>query len=261
MSQTKLLTGLDGGVLTLTLDGPERRNALNDEAMAAFDAALDRAEQDTAVRAVVLAAVGTSFCAGMDVSQLRDGTSRTPHDILAHVMKTAESMSRLATLNKPTVAAVQGSAWGGGVGLVAACDIAIASETARFALTEVRLGLLPSLVAPMMVAAIGLRAARRLLLTGQSIDAHEALRLGLVHQVVAPDQLAAAVAETARQLKAGSTATIAATKRLLADPAIKFPDPQSVRAIAELTMAHRESPDAREGIAAFLEKRKPSWAT
>ena len=259
MSQTKLLTGLDAGVLTLTLDGPAKRNALNDEVMAALDAALDRAEQDSGVRAVVLAAVGTAFCAGMDVSQLRDVTSTTRDDNLKHAMTMASRMNRLATLSKPTIAAVQGSAWGGGVGLVAACDIAIAADSARFALTEVRLGLLPALVAPMMAAAIGTRAAQRLLLTGQSIDAQEALRLGLVHEVVPAENLAAAVAETAQRLKAGSTATIAATKRLLADPALKFPDPNSARPIAEAVMAHRGTPDAQEGIAAFLEKRKPSW--
>jgi methylglutaconyl-CoA hydratase len=177
-----------------------------------------------------------------------------------HTLSVTSRRSRLATLGKPTVAAVHGSAWGGGVGLVAACDIAIAVDSARFALTEVRLGLLPALVAPMMVAAIGTRAAQRLLLTGESIDAREALRLGLVHEVVPAENLADAVAETARRLKAGSPATIAATKRLLADPAIKFPDPNSARPIAEAVMAHRGTPDAQEGIAAFLEKRKPSWA-
>ena len=260
MSQTKLLTGLDSGVLTLTLDGPAKRNALNEEVMAALDAALDRAEQDAAVRAVVLAAVGTAFCAGMDVGQLRNVTSATGDDNLKHAMTMAGRMSRLAMLSKPTIAAVQGPAWGGGVGLVAACDIAIAVDSARFALTEVRLGLLPGLVAPMMASAIGTRAAQRLLLTGQSIDAQEALRLGLVHEVVPTESLAAAVAETAQRLKAGSTATIAATKRLLADPALKFSDPGSVRPIAEAVMAHRGTPDAQEGIAAFLEKRKPSWA-
>ena len=260
MSQTKLLTGLDAGVLTLTLDGSAKRNALNDEVMAALDAALDRAEQDAGVRAVVLAAVGTAFCAGMDVGQLRNVTSAKGDDNLKHAMTMAGRMSRLATLSKPTIAAVQGSAWGGGVGLVVACDIAIAVDSARFALTEVRLGLLPGLVAPMMASAIGTRAAQRLLLTGQSIDAYEALRLGLVHEVVPAENLAAAVAETAQRLKAGSTATIAATKRLLADPALKFPDPDSVRPIAEAVMAHRGTPDAQEGIAAFLEKRKPSWA-
>jgi methylglutaconyl-CoA hydratase len=260
MSQTKLLINLDAGVLTLTLDGPVKRNALNDDVMAALDSALERAERDTEVRAVVLAAVGTSFCAGVDVGRLRTVATAMPAENLEHAMKLARSMNHLATLNKPTVAAVQGSAWGGGVGLVAACDIAIAVESARFALTEVRLGLLPGLVAPMMAAAIGTRAARRLLMTGQSIDAQEALRLGLVHEVVPAENLAAAVAETAGRLKAGSTATIAATKRLLADPGIKFPDPEGIRPMAEAVMAHRGTPDAQEGIAAFLEKRKPSWA-
>ena len=252
MSQTKLLTGLDSGVLTLTLDGPAKRNALNEEVMAALDAALDRAEQDAAVRTVVLAAVGTAFCAGMDVGQLRDVTSATGDDNLKHAMTMAGRMSRLAMLSKPTIAAVQGPAWGGGVGLVAACDIAIAVARA-LSLTEVRLGLLPGLVAPMMASAIGTRAAQRLLLTGQSIDAQEALRLGLVHEVVPAENLASAVAETAQRLKAGSTATIAATKRLLANPALNFPDPDSVRPIAEAVMAHRGTPDAQEGIAAFLE--------
>ena len=260
MSLTKLLTRLEAGVLTLTLDGEARRNALNDEVMAAFDANLDRAEQEPSIRAVVLAAVGTSFCAGVDVSQLRSVTRTSPDDNLRHAMRMASGMNRLATLNKPTIAAVQGSAWGGGVGLVAACDIAIAAEPARFILSEVRLGLLPGLVAPMMAAAIGTRAARRLLLTGESIDAEEALRLGLVHEVVPAEKLASAVAEAAQRLKAGSPATIAATKRLLGDPNLAFPDPNSVRPIAELVMAHRKTADAQEGIAAFLEKRKPSWA-
>jgi methylglutaconyl-CoA hydratase len=112
----------------------------------------------------------------------------------------------------------------------------------------------------MMAAAIGTRAARRLLLTGESIDAAEALRLGLLHEVVPAEKLASAVAEAAQRLKAGSPATIAATKRLLGDPNLAFPDPNSVRPIAELVMAHRKTADAQEGIAAFLEKRKPSWA-
>jgi methylglutaconyl-CoA hydratase len=168
-------------------------------------------------------------------------------------------LAKLAGLSKPTLALVQGNAFGGGLGLIAACDIAIAAQNACFAFTEVRLGLIPSVISPYVLGAIGRRAAQRYFLTAERFDAEEARRIGLVHEVVLANELTAAGDRLVDALKLGGPGAIAEAKRLIADVADQPAGPQIIdettRRIAEL----RESPEGREGVTAFLERRKPAW--
>lgn len=244
-----------GGVLRLTFNRPEVRNAVNGEVYAALARELEAAERDAAVRALVLAGQGTAFCAGVDVAHLRRIAAAGRAESEADARLAISTMFRLAQFPKPTVAVVQGPAYGAGVGLVLACDIVVAAEAARFSLSEVRLGLVPGLVAPMLAQAVGRREARRYLLTGQPFDAREALRIGLVHEVVPGGELEAALERVLAMLRAGGTNALAGTKRLLAEPVT----PERLEEIIRMAVEQRETPEAREGIAAFLEKRKPAW--
>ena len=243
------------GVLALTLDRPEARNAVNGEVYSMLARELDAAAEDPDIRVVVLAGKGPAFCAGADVQHLRKVAAAGREASAADARLATSTMFRLATFPKPTVAAVQGPAYGAGAGLVLACDIAIASEEARFALTEVRLGLVPGLVAPMMAEAIGRREARRYLLTGQAFDAREALRIGMVHAVVAAGALDEEVSRQVEMLKAGGPRALAGTKQLLAGGY----DDAKLQEIVQMAVDQRDNPEAQEGIAAFLGKRKPSW--
>lgn len=245
------------GVLKLTLDRPEARNAVNGEVYSILARELEAAAEDADIRVVVLAGKGPVFCAGADVQHLRKVAAAGREASIADATLATSTMFRLATFPKPTVAAVQGPAYGAGVGLVLACDIAIAAEDARFALTEVRIGLVPGLVAPMMADAIGRREARRYLLTGQVFDAREAFRIGMVHEVVPSAALEEAVSKQVEMLKAGGPRALAATKRLLAGAF----DDLKLQEIVQMAVEQRDNPEAREGIAAFLGKRKPSWPT
>ena len=261
MSRAPILTELRDRVLTLTLDRPEQRNALDDAAFAALLEALDRAEGDAAVRAVAIAASGPHFSAGADVAKLRALVEGDPAASLAQAKLAATALRRLALLEKPTVALVQGDAHGAGVGLILACDIAIAEDSARFGLGEVRFGLFPGLVAPLLVQAVGRRQAARLLLTGRRFDAREAQRLGVVQEVVPPGGLDAALRAAAAAFRGNAPGAMAATKRLLRDAryggAIEDWD---LDWLAGEVARHRGEAEAREGVAAFLEKRWPAWA-
>ncbi|GAB5471805.1 MAG: enoyl-CoA hydratase/isomerase family protein [Rhodospirillales bacterium] len=215
-------------------------------------------DADSRVRVLVLAAAGKSFSAGADLGWMQRMADYSEADNLADARHLAALMQTLDRFGKPTVARVQGSAFGGGVGLVACCDIAVGSEAARFMLSEVRLGLLPGVISPYVVRAMGQRAARRYFLTAERFDAAEARRLGLLHRVVAPDALDGAVeAEIALLLLAGPAAAEAAKDLIFAvdrplDAAVVE---ETARRIARI----RASEEGREGLAAFLEKRKPAW--
>ena len=243
------------GVLSLTLDRPEARNAVNAEVYSMLARELDAAAADGDIWIVVLAGKGPAFCAGADVQHLRKVAAAGREASTADATLAISTMFRLATFPKPTVAAVQGPAYGAGVGLVLACDIVVASETARFALSEVRIGLVPGLVAPMMADAVGRREARRYLMTGEPFDAREALRIGMVHEVVPAGALDEAVSRQVEMLKAGGPKALAGTKKLLAGGY----DETRLRDIVQMAVEQRDTPEAREGIAAFLEKRKPAW--
>ena len=258
MTDSVLLNIDHHGVATLTLNREEKHNAFDDAIIAALTAKLKQLDADPAVRVVVLTAVGKTFSAGGDLGWMRSMAQYSEKQNLDDALKLAELMEVLYSLGKPTVARVNGPAYGGGVGLVACCDIAIANQSAKFALTEVRLGLVPSVISPYVIAAIGAHQARRWFLTAEAMEAQQALRIGLVHEVVTPDILDETVGTVVTALlKAGPKALVAA-KKLIAEQS-----GQDLHAIkkrtAELIAKLRVSPEGQEGLSAFLEKRNPNW--
>lgn len=249
-----------GAVAWLTLDRPERHNAFDDAVIAELRDALVGLGAEAGVRAVVLAGSGPSFSAGADLAWMKRAAAQTRDENLRDALALAGLMRTLAELPKPTVARVHGAAIGGGFGLVCCCDIAIASDQARFAMTESRLGIVPGAISPYVVGAIGPRQARALMLRGGRIDAAEAYRIGLVHRVVAPDALDDAVARVLDDLLAGGPAAQAAIKRLVSAVHGRTVDDGLVALTAAAIADARAGAEGREGIGAFLDKRKPSWA-
>lgn len=248
-----------GAVLHLTLDRPERHNAFNEHLIAALTQALEQASQDPGLRALVLAGNGRSFSAGADLDWMARLARASEADNLGDAQALATLMRTLDSLPLPTIAAVQGAAYGGGVGLAACCDIVIASDDARFALSEVRLGLLPAVISPYVIAAIGPRQARRWFATGQAFDAQRALAIGLVHEVVPADGLEAAVDAQLQLLLQAAPQACRAAKQLVA-AVINETDPARLDAHnAALIARLRAGAEGREGLAAFLDKRPANW--
>ncbi|WP_342235467.1 enoyl-CoA hydratase-related protein [Inquilinus sp. OTU3971] len=246
------------GVGTVVMDRPDRHNAFDEHVIAELTAAFAKLGADDAVRAVVLRGVGKSFSAGADLDWMRRMAAYDEAANLADARALAALMRTIDTLPKPTLALVHGPAYGGGVGLVACCDIAIATEAAAFSLSEARLGLIPAVISPYVVRAIGARAARRYFLTAERFDAVEARRLGLVHELVAGDGLEEAARQVLAALRGNGPAAVRAAKELVAVVAGKAPaevEDDCARRIAAI----RAGDEGREGVAAFLEKRKPSW--
>jgi len=251
---------IDGrGVARITLDRPEAHNAFDAALIAGLADTLDRMARDGSVRIVVLAAAGPSFSAGADVNWMREQAGYDEARNLADARKLARLMRTLDRLPKPTIARVQGAALGGGVGLVACCDIAVAAQGASFALSEVKLGLIPAVVSPYVIAAIGARAARRLFLTAERFDAEEARRLGLVHEVVDAAVLDARIDEIVALLLANAPEAVAEAKELIFAVAARPFDDALVEETARRIARRRASAEGKEGLAAFLAKRKPSW--
>ena len=248
-----------GGLLRLTLDRPAARNAMNQETVRIITREVAAAGADPAIRAVVLAATGKAFSAGVDLARLRALSSATRDANIADASTLCEMLRAVFTCPKPVVARVQGSVHGGAVGLVCACDIVVAAEGVRFATAEARVGLAPVLLAPYLAAAIGARAGRFHVLTGIPIEAMEALRLGLVHRLAPESGLEAAVAEVLDAIQRGGPASLRVSKRVLAE-AVSLPlDDASIRRAAEMIADARAGEEAKEGVAAFLDKRAPVW--
>lgn len=247
------------GVATLTLNRPDKHNAFDDALIAELDDRLERIAADTGVRLVVLAAGGKSFSAGADLNWMRRVADYSEDDNFDDAMALANMLKRLDELGKPTIARVQGHAFGGGVGLVACCDIAVAATPAKFCLSEVRLGLMPSAISPFVVRAIGARAARRYFQTAERFDTAEACRIGLVHRAVAPDELDEAVEEIITNLLQGGPAAQAAAKEFIALNLRQPINKELLRDAAKRIANLRASDEGREGLSAFLEKRKPDW--
>ncbi|MCS6811868.1 MAG: enoyl-CoA hydratase/isomerase family protein [Tepidimonas sp.] len=247
------------GCATVTLARPQLRNAFNDEVIAELTEAFRTLGARDDVRAIVLAAEGPAFCAGADLNWMRRMADYSRDENLADAGRLAAMLRTIDECPKPTVARVQGDAFAGGVGLVAACDIAIAAETAGFCLSEVRLGLIPATIGPYVVRAMGVRAARRYMLTAERFDAAQAHRLGLVHEVVPAAQLDERVQAIVAALLGNGPRALAACKRLLHDVAESPLDDalqaRTVQAIADI----RASAEGREGVQAFLHKRTPAW--
>ena len=249
-----------GPVLRLRLQRPELHNAFDAGLIAALTRALDDAAADPATRVVVIEGAGPSFSAGADLNWMRGMAAASEAENRDDALALARLMRTLDELPKPTLARVHGAAFGGGVGLVACCDIAIGVPTAKFGLTESRLGLLPAVISPYVIAAIGPRQARRWFASAELFDAAQARSMGLLHEVVEAEALDAAVErQLGLLLKAGPVAA-AAAKRLVREVALQ-PDRDLLdHANASLIAALRVSPEGQEGLSAFLDKRAPAWA-
>ena len=257
MSTLEITRG--GPIATIWMNRPEVHNAFDEALIADLSAACRQLDADDSVRAVVLAGRGKSFSAGADLAWMKRAANYTVEENLADAGALAAMLRTLADMKKPTVARVQGAALGGGTGLTAACDIAIASSTAVFATSEVKFGIIPSAISPYVLRAIGPRQALRYFQSAERFDAARARELGLVHEVVAPDALDAKVAEVvASLLQCGPKAQAAAKDLIRAvahQPINDVVVADTVQRIAHL----RATPEAKEGVAAFLEKRAPNW--
>jgi methylglutaconyl-CoA hydratase len=249
------------GVATLTLDREEARNALSAALVERLTDELAALAAEPSVRIVQLTGAGQVFCAGADIGEMRAAGGASPEQNEADSRRFAKVLERLERQPQPTVAVVNGAAYGGAVGLIAACDIAIAAGSARFALSEVRLGLVPAMISPYVIRAIGQRQARRWFLTGEAMDAQVAQRIGLVHEVAEAASLPAAARTIVEALLAGGPAAQVEIKRLLrhatgrSDTADEAMLAETARWIARV----RASAEGREGLGAFLERRKPGW--
>ena len=258
MSQNLSITQT-GAVARITLTQPEIRNAFSDEVIAEITAAFADVGSRADVRAVVLAAEGPAFCAGANLNWMRRMADYTRAENLADAAKLAEMLRLIYTCPKPTIARVQGDVYAGGMGLVAACDMAVAVDTAGFCLSEVKLGLIPATISPYVIRAMGARAAQRYFLTGERFDAVEALRIGFVHAVVPAEQLDAKVDELLKALTAASPHAVRACKQLVQDVAGRDIDADLIAATVEGIADIRASDEGREGVQSFLQKRKPAW--
>lgn len=256
---TALLCALDArGVATLTLNRPEVHNAFDDALIAQLNQEIDRLSRHPDVRLLVLNATGKSFSAGADLGWMKRMASYSQEANFADAAELERLMRSLYEFPQPTLAVVQGAAYGGAVGLVSCCDIAIASSSASFALSEARLGLAPAVISPYVVAAIGARQASRYFLSAERFEATRAASLGLVHEVVAPEMLESAADALIATLLANGPVALMACKRLLREIS-----PASNDALREYTTTLianlRTSQEGQEGLGAFFEKRPPAW--
>ena len=246
-------------VATVTLNRPQIHNAFDETLIARLTAAFVSLDDDPDVRAVVLTGAGRSFCAGADLNWMKRMAAFGPEENLADAHALAAMLRSLYALSKPTIARVNGAAYGGGVGLVAACDIAVAVPEATFALSEAKLGLIPATIGPYVIEAIGARHARRYFLTSERFGASEARRIGLLHEEVAADAIDARIDALIATLKvAGPTAQLEC-KALIRGIAHRPIDADVIAGTAEHIAAVRASEEGREGVAAFLGKRAPAW--
>jgi methylglutaconyl-CoA hydratase len=260
MSQ-KVLFRIDAdGNAMVTLNRPEVHNAFDPEMVDALTAALKKLEADDRVRAVVLTGAGASFCAGADIEHMKRSAGQSRGQNLENARATAMMLQTLCGLEKPTVACVRGAARGGGVGLVSACDIAIAERGATFRLSEVKLGIIPAMISPFVIRAIGRRHAHRYMITGEEFDAAEAYRIGLVHDICEDPDLAAVVGRVLAHLYSSGPRAIAAVKKLIAEVAAARIDDKLMETVSQRIAAIRVTPEAQEGLSAFLEKRKTAWS-
>ncbi|HET7307303.1 MAG TPA: enoyl-CoA hydratase-related protein [Gammaproteobacteria bacterium] len=263
MADSVLLDINSRGIATLTLNRPEIHNAFDDALIAQLTEHLSALDSRDDIRAVVLTGAGKSFSAGADLNWMRSMAAAGEEENRDDSLRLAALMRILNFLSKPTVARVNGAAYGGGIGLVACCDIAVGVEGAKFALSEVKLGLVPAVIAPYVVAAIGLRQARRLFISGEVFDGAEAARIGLLHRSVAADELDDAIDRTVHFLAKGGPLAQREAKRLALSMAgmtaenAKRTDAANADLIANL----RVSDEGQQGIGAFLDKRSPGWTT
>ena len=255
-----IATEIDGAVGILTLNRPARHNALDETLITEITTGLLALEAAASVRVVVLSSAGGTFCAGADMNWLRRETTNSLQENLRDARHLGRLMATLNNLSKPTIGRIQGPSFGSGVGLVACCDIAVATYDAQFALSDVKLGIIPAVVSPFIMAAIGERFVRRYTLSAERFSAAEAYRIGLVHEIV-PDetQLDQALFEIVENLLKNGPQAMAECKSMLRAFS-RHPINDAVIEEAAQRMARvRSSPEGKEGLSAFIKKRKPNW--
>lgn len=246
-------------VATVWLNRPEVRNAFNEVVIAEMTQVFNALHEDEQVRVVVLAAKGTAFCAGADLHWMKKMSAYSEAENLTDAAALAEMMHAIYRCSKPTIARIQGDCYAGGMGLVAACDIAIAQRAVEFCLSEVRLGLIPATISPYVVRALGARASHRYFLTAERFSATQAQTLGLVHEVVEVDQIDHAVDAMVQTLLTCSPHAIAQAKQLLDAVSGKEINAPLIADTVQRIALSRASEQGREGVQAFLNKRKPTW--
>lgn len=258
---TSISIHIDSQIATVTLSRPDVRNAFNDEVIVEITQAFAALGAREDVRCIVLAAQGTAFCAGADLNWMRLMADYSRAENLADAAKLAEMLRVIYECPKPTVARVQGDVYAGGMGLVAACDVAVSVDTAGYSLSEVKLGLIPATISPYVIRAMGARAAHRYFLTAERFSAQEALRIGFVHEVTPAARIDEKVDEITQALVKNSPNAVKVCKKLVQDVAEReISQPliaQTVAGIADI----RSSPQGKEGVSSFLQKRKPNWLT
>jgi methylglutaconyl-CoA hydratase len=259
MTYTTLETTLQQGVAVIWLNRPELRNAMNPTLIAELTDAVGAAAADDEVRAIVIAAHGKAFCAGADLNWMREASQYDAQRNHEDAARLAALLRTIARAPKPTVARVHGPAYAGGLGLVCACDVAVASVDASFCLSEVRIGLIPSMISPYVLRAMGPRAASRWFLTAEVFDAAEAYRMGLVQEIAPAEELDGAVNALLGAMVQGGPQALAAAKALIRDVANRPIDDALTHETAARIARIRASEEGREGIASFLEKRRPGW--
>jgi methylglutaconyl-CoA hydratase len=259
MSSALVITEPSRYTAQITLSRPDVRNAFNDEVIAELTQAFAQLGARYDVRCIVLAADGPAFCAGADLNWMRKMADYSRDENLSDAAKLADMLRVIYECPKPTVARVQGDVVAGGMGLVAACDIAVSTDSANFCLSEVKLGLIPATISPYVIRAMGARSAHRYFLTAERFSAADALRIGFVHEVVSPEQLDAKVGEITNALCNASPNAVKVCKKLLQDVA----DREISQPLIDATVAGiadiRSSPEGKEGVTSFLQKRRPSW--
>jgi methylglutaconyl-CoA hydratase len=248
-----------GDVARVTLDRPEIRNAFDDALIAAVTQALCALDADHGVRAVVIAGNGPAFCAGGDLNWMKRMSGYTYEQNLADARSLAGMLRTLDRMTKPTIARVHGPAYAGGVGLVAACDIAVGTPEAKFCLSEAKLGLSPATISPYVVRAMGERMARRYFLSAEVFDANEAYRIGLLTAVSASENLDAESDKILQHLLQGGPQALAKIKDLIGHVSTGHIDDAMIEDTAKRIAEIRATPEGKEGVASFLEKRKPAW--
>ena len=259
MTYQTLQLELAHGAATVTLNRPDVRNAFNETVIAELNNVFLELGQDEQVRAIVLAANGPAFCAGADLNWMKKMANYTPEQNLEDAQQLAEMLYQIYSCAKPVIAKVQGDCYAGGMGLVAACDIAVTVDSANFCLSEVKLGLIPATISPYVIKAMGPNAARRYFITAERFSAQEAHRIGFVHESVPAENLDQTVAQIVNAIVNNGPNAVIAAKWLVEDVTGAEIEEDLLTYTAECIADIRSSPEGKEGVASFLEKRKPNW--
>ncbi len=247
------------GIATITLNRPEKHNAFDDHVIKQMTQAFREVESDDSIRVLVLAAQGKNFCAGADLQWMKRMATYSYEENLNDARELAEMLKTLNFLTKPTIARVQGAAFGGAVGLVSCCDIVVAADTASFCLSEVKVGLIPATISPYVIAAMGERAARRYFISAERFSAQTALETGMVSEVCAHDELDQRVSKLCQQILLNSPAATQASKKLVSTVSKQAISDELIETTSQAIAEIRTSAEGQEGLSAFIEKRSPAW--